>query len=77
MFYHSQYRSADPIQPVTKTQDVANKVIFKEILDHYLLKSCIFGKSAPRRHPIPVHVGTLFRNMPAGDSGASRQVFVI
>src|SRR5208283_5003933 len=35
------------------------------------------GKSAPRRHPIPVHVGTLFRNMPAGDSGASRQVFVI
>jgi hypothetical protein len=25
----------------------------------------------------PVQGGTLFRNMPAGDSGASRQVFVI
>jgi hypothetical protein len=25
----------------------------------------------------PVHAGTLFRNMPAGDSGACRQVFVI
>ena len=35
------------------------------------------GKSAPCRHPIPVQVGTLIRNMPAGDSGASRQVFVI
>ena len=33
------------------------------------------GKSAPCRHPIPVQVGTLIRNMPAGDSGASRQVF--
>jgi phosphate transport system protein len=35
------------------------------------------GESAPSRHPIPVHVGTLIRNMPAGDSGASRQVLVI
>jgi hypothetical protein len=33
------------------------------------------GESAPCRHPIPVQVGTLIRNMPAGDSGASRQVF--
>ena len=35
------------------------------------------GESAPSRHLIPVHVGTLFRNMPAGDSGASRHVLVI
>jgi len=35
------------------------------------------GESVPRRHPIPVQVGTLIRNMPAGDSGASRQVLVI
>jgi hypothetical protein len=35
------------------------------------------GESAPSRHPIPEQVGTQFRNMPAGDSGASRQVLVI
>lgn len=36
-----------------------------------------FGESAPSRHPIPVQVGTLIRNKPAGDSGANQQVFVI
>jgi hypothetical protein len=35
------------------------------------------GESAPSRHPIPVQVGTLIRNKPAGDSGANQQVFVI
>jgi 4-hydroxy-tetrahydrodipicolinate reductase len=35
------------------------------------------GESAPSRQPIPVQVGTLFRNKPAGDSGANRQVLVI
>jgi hypothetical protein len=35
------------------------------------------GKSAPSQHPIPLEGSTLFRNMPAGDSGGSQQVFVI
>ena len=35
------------------------------------------GKSVPNQHPIPVQGSTLIRNMPAGDSGGSQQVFVI
>jgi hypothetical protein len=35
------------------------------------------GKSDPNQHPIPLEGSTLFRNMPAGDSGGSQQVFVI
>jgi hypothetical protein len=35
------------------------------------------GKSVPNQHPIPLEASTLFRNMPAGDSGGSQQVFVI
>ena len=41
------------------------------------VRALFTGESAPSRHPIPVQVGTLIRNMPAGDSGANRQVFVI
>jgi hypothetical protein len=41
------------------------------------IKIPLAGKSDPNQHPIPLEGSTLFRNMPAGDSGGSQQVFVI